>query len=193
MRIVVASNNPVKLRAVELAFGRCFAGSALELQAVSVASGVSEQPMSDQETRRGARNRAAAARDAMPDADYWVGLEGGLESLGDALYASAWMTVIRADGASGNARTPTLPLPPAIADLIASGMELGDANDAVFGTTNSKQGSGAFGLLTGQRLTRESVYAETLTLALIPLIHELWSGGTGHRRVPPPSSDTDGV
>ena len=39
---------------------------------------------------------------------------------------------------------------------------------------NSKQGGGAFGLLTDGLMTREGVYTQTLILALIPFVHELW-------------------
>ena len=40
--------------------------------------------------------------------------------------------------------------------------------DRVFATVNSKQGGGAFGLLTDGRYTREGIYRQTLELALIP-------------------------
>ena len=72
-------------------------------------------------------------------------------------------------------RTVTLPLPDAVRDLVRDGMELGDANDRVFATTNSKQKGGAFGLLTNGRYTREGVYAQALTIALVPFVHELYS------------------
>ena len=68
----------------------------------------------------------------------------------------------------------TLPLPPRVAELVESGLELGEANDRVFSTLNSKQGGGAFGLLTDGAMTREGVYTQTLVLALIPFVHELW-------------------
>ena len=58
--------------------------------------------------------------------------------------------------------------------LLDQGLELGEANDRVFSTLNSKQKGGAFGLLTDGRLTREGVYAQTLVLALVPHCHALW-------------------
>lgn len=188
MRIVVASHNPAKLRAVERAFLAAFADQNLEVVPVAVASGVAEQPATDAETRSGSRNRAEAARQAMPDADFWVGLEGGLERVDGELFASAWMTILRADGAIGTARTTTLPLPPGIRRLVSQGLELGAANDRVFGTANSKQAGGAFGLLTDNRLTRESVYTEALLLALLPLSNTLWTTDTGPEGEPSPSS-----
>lgn len=177
MHVVVASRNPAKLRAVERAFRGLFPGAAPDLEAVAVPSGVKDQPDADAETRRGAHQRVQAARAAIPGADYWVGLEGGLERIDDAWFASAWMVVRAADGRTGAARTPTLPLPPAVQALLDEGLELGEANDRVFGTEGSKQAGGAFGLLTAGRLTRSSVYADTLGLALLPLVHPLWDEG----------------
>jgi non-canonical (house-cleaning) NTP pyrophosphatase len=72
-------------------------------------------------------------------------------------------------------------MPPAVQRLVAEGLELGEANDRVFATTNSKQQGGAFGLLTGGRYTREGVYTQALVLALIPFVHELWAEGGAPR------------
>jgi non-canonical (house-cleaning) NTP pyrophosphatase len=53
-------------------------------------------------------------------------------------------------------------------------MELGDANDRVFSTVNSKHQGGAFGLLTNGLYTREAVYTEALVMALVPLVNGLY-------------------
>jgi non-canonical (house-cleaning) NTP pyrophosphatase len=53
-------------------------------------------------------------------------------------------------------------------------MELGEANDQVFSTVNSKHQGGAFGLLTHGLYTRESVYTEALVMALVPLVNTLY-------------------
>ena len=139
IKVAVASFNPVKLGAVETAFKTQFPDYELELIPLSVASGVSDQPMSDDETRQGARNRVNNAMAELPDADYWVGLEGGLDTYDGKLMASAWMAVSDHTGTISEARTPTLPLPPAVQELVEQGLELGDANDRVFAKVNSKQ------------------------------------------------------
>jgi non-canonical (house-cleaning) NTP pyrophosphatase len=90
------------------------------------------------------------------------------------LMAFAWMVVSDSDNRRSEARSATLPLPPKVQALVASGLELGEANDRVFSTLNSKQGGGAYGLLTDGLMTRESIYTQTLILALIPFVHELW-------------------
>lgn len=174
LKIAVASFNPVKLEAVKSAFSTQFPQADLEVIPVSVSSGVSDQPLTDAETRQGARNRVENARQAVTDADYWVGLEGGVESLGRQLMAMAWMAVGDASGSIHEARSPNLPLPPGVQRLMGEGLELGEANDVVFATSNSKQGGGAYGLLTDGRYTRQAIYAQTLEFALIPLVHELW-------------------
>jgi len=71
-------------------------------------------------------------------------------------------------------RTVTLPLPPAVKALVDQGLELGDANDRVFSTVNSKQQGGAFGLLTNGIYTREGVYTQALVIALVPFVNELY-------------------
>ncbi len=174
MEIVVASSNPVKVDAVKEAFGVQFPSATFELISVDVESGVSDQPENDRETRQGARNRVVAARRVEPDADYWVGIEGGIESVDDQLMAFAWMVVLGRNDKIGEARSVTLPLPPAVRELIDDGFELGEANDRVFGTTNSKQKGGAYGLLSDGKYTREFIYSQTLVIALIPFVNELY-------------------
>ena len=172
MHVVVASKNPVKINATRQAFELQFPGESIHIDSAEADSGVDDQPFSDEDTRYGAINRAHNAGEARPDADFWVGLEGGVDTFNGQLMAFAWMAVLGPDGRTGTARTVTLPLPPAVRRLVEGGMELGEANDRVFKTENSKHAGGAFGLLTDGRLTREGVYAETLALALVPFVNE---------------------
>ena len=172
MQIVVASKNPVKINATRAAFTALLPDATFNVIGITVDSGVSDQPRTDAETRRGARNRAANAASAEASADYYVGLEGGLEVTDGILLAFAWIAIQNSAGVVSFARSATLPLPNSIRELIDAGLELGDANDRVFATKNSKQGGGAYGLLTGGLLTRESIYTETAMLALLPFTNE---------------------
>jgi non-canonical (house-cleaning) NTP pyrophosphatase len=72
------------------------------------------------------------------------------------------------DGKIGKGKTGSFFLPPKVAELIGQGKELGDADDIVFGTSNSKQANGAVGILTGDVLTRTTFYEAAVILALIP-------------------------
>ena len=103
----------MKIDATTRAFETLFPDAALEMMSVDVESGVSDQPTSDEETRFGARTRAANANLAIPDADFWVGMEGGIEVIDRQLMAFAWMAVRGRSGDVSEARSVTLPLPPA--------------------------------------------------------------------------------
>ncbi len=166
-RIIVASTNPIKVEAVTCGFQRLFPEEKFTIKIVSVPSGVSEQPMTDRAAKTGATTRAENARQAAPEGDFWIGVEGGCDYLDGKMVAFAWIVVLT-DDKSGSARTALFYLPEAVQTLIESGLELGAADDQVFGRENSKQGSGAVGLLTGNVVTRTSLYEQAVVLALIP-------------------------
>ncbi len=165
--IVVASQNPVKAAAVLNGFVRMFSGEEFTVERVEVESGVQDQPLSDQATRQGAQNRAQKARTSFPAADYWVGVEGGCDTLDGEMIAFAWVVVFSKAGL-GSARTAHFNLPHQVKALVEAGMELGDADDQVFGRENSKQKSGAVGLLTDDVITRKTLYEQAVILALVP-------------------------
>lgn len=167
VEIVVASTNPVKLKAAEIGFKRMF-NEEQNISGVSAQSEVSDQPSSEEETIKGATNRALNAKKEKPDADYWIGLEGGIEDGEKDMHAFAWCVVINKEEKIGKGKTGTFILPKQIAELIRQGKELGEADDIVFGRVNSKQDNGAIGILTGDVLTRAGFYADAVILSLIP-------------------------
>lgn len=173
MKILVASTNPVKINAARSGFQRMFPEHTWIAEGVSVQSGVSEQPMSDEETYSGAEQRAINASKCGIEADYYVGLEGGIEDTGLEMASFAWAVAISRSGRTGKGRTSTFFLPIKIAELVRSGEELGKADDIVFGLKNSKQSTGAVGILTGDVITRESYYSEAIMQALIPFKNPL--------------------
>lgn len=166
-RAVVASTNPVKLEATRSGFRRAFPNEEISVVARAVASGVGPQPLSDAQTLEGAEARAGGARTLVTDAEFWVGIEGGVEERDGHLAAFAWVVVLSADRA-GRARTGTFFLPDAVADLVRRGVELGLADDRVFGRADSKRDLGAVGLLTGGVIDRTVLYEHAIVLALVP-------------------------
>ncbi len=168
--IILASYNPVKAEAVEKGFKRVFPHEHFEIQPINVKSGVSDQPMTDLVALQGALNRAKNAKKAEPDGSFWVGVEGGCDYLDGAMVAFAWIVVLGGE-TQGCARTALFQLPREVQTLVEGGMELGDADDIVFGRQNSKQKSGAVGLLTQNTVTRTTLYEQAVVLALIPFIN----------------------
>lgn len=167
IQLVVASLNPVKVQCVRTGFEKMFPRTAFEIRGVDVPSGVSVQPVTDAETLLGAQNRAAAARGLTPHADYWFGVEGGIADDGRQMEAFAWVVALSGNRV-GKARTGAFYLPPEVAALVRQGIELGEADDIVFGRSNSKQKNGAIGLLTADAIDRAGYYEHAVIMALIP-------------------------
>lgn len=165
--IIVASLNPVKTQAVLNGFQRLFSDETFEIKAVDAPSGVSDQPMSDRDARQGALNRAEHASRMHPEGDYWVGVEGGCDYLEGEMVAFAWIVILSKEQ-HGSARSALFRLPGEVGALVENGMELGDADDQIFGRENSKQKSGAVGILTDDVVTRTNLYEQAVILALIP-------------------------
>ena len=167
-KIIVASKNPVKIKAALSGFQKMFPDQTFEIEGVSAVSGVNDQPQNDTETLQGARARVEHARAQHPNANFWVGIEGGIEDKNKEMEAFAWIVVYSRDGGLGRGRTGVFFLPPQVAELVRQGRELGEADDIVFGRTNSKQEDGAVGLLTDNIIHRASYYTDAMVLALIP-------------------------
>ena len=68
-----------------------------------------------------------------------------------------------------------MPLPPAVAAMLADGLELGDAMDRLTGGRDTKFGAGASGILTAGLVNRQAAYESLVTYALAPwLAGEHW-------------------
>ncbi len=171
-KVVVGSINPVKIAATTAVVRRVYGDGLVErvvVEPVAVESGVSHQPWGNEETLRGALNRAHAARRAS-GATLGVGFEGGLLEVQGRVFTCAWCAVVRDDGVLGIAGGENVLLPSSVAADVRAGAELGPAMDTLTGMHNTKQGGGAIGALTGGWLDRQSAYEHLLTMALARLL-----------------------
>lgn len=167
--VVASTTNPAKINAITLAFSDVFGAENCRIEGVDVDSGVPRQPLGSQETRTGARNRVMMARQVRPEADFWVGVEAGIEEE----MTFAWMVVENAH-IRGESRSASLPLPEIILRGIRAGRELGDEIAQLTGIQNIKQQGGAIGVFTAGKLSRSSVYHQALLLALAPFHNPLY-------------------
>lgn len=165
--VAVGSTNPVKVASVQ-AVVRHWREDAM-VRGFSVSSGVPDQPWGDDETIRGARNRAIAAREAL-DADVGVGIEGGTIDAGDDVRSCAWAVIALRDGRTFVGGSLSMPLPAAVGALVRGGTELGHAMDAVSGASNTKHGLGAVGILTKGYIDRQRAYETLVAYAFAPLM-----------------------
>ena len=163
MKVAVGSLNPAKQDAVRAAILHVWPRAAVS--GVAVPSGVSEMPMSDHECIAGARNRARAARKSL-EADLGVGLEGGVQRLGEMLLLVGWVALSTIDGRESIAGTARLPLPRAIAARVAAGEQLGLVMDDLLNEQKSNYRGGAVGALTGGLVLRADAFAMAVSYAL---------------------------
>lgn len=172
-KVIVASENPVKVSVAKRAFSSLYPDEVFEFVAIKSDSGVPDQPMNG-ETKQGAINRLAFIKKNYPEADFWISQEGGTFEDCDRLYNRAWMAVCDKSGYIATSSTSQFYLPPKIVEYIKEGMELGDANDKFFGSINSKHGIGAIGYLTDGLIDRENYYLQAAIIALSELKHQDW-------------------
>lgn len=168
--IAVGSNNPVKIQAVCRAFEKIFSNTSWKVIGVDVKSGVSNQPMSDLESIKGATNRAKNALKKI-NADYGVGLEGGVEKIGDKWFDCGWIVIVDKKGQEGIGSSIRMHTPDKMINMVKKGKELGEAIDIIFKQKNAKQKQGHFGLMTDNAITRAEGYRDAVISALSRFIH----------------------
>lgn len=171
MQIIVASLNPVKINATRSAFTKAWPSELIECTGISVDSGIADQPMSNAETLQGASNRSNNAKIAVPEADFWVGIEGGLHPIGNELEIGSF-AYIQNTVRSSYGKTGAFVLPNQITQRIHQGKELGIATDEFFAMHNTKHGAGLVGVLTHNIIDRTHFYTDALIFALIPFMNE---------------------
>ena len=178
--IAVGSTRKPKLAAVREAVAGLAQwlapGTVIEITGIEVGSGVNHTPLSSEESLRGARQRAEtlselAAREGKTW-NYFVGLEGGLDVLSEngerRVFLESWAYV--SNGARGCfGRSGAIELPRALADeVLVKGVELSVAIDRFAGEVGIRDGQGAWGVLSGNLISRQEAFRVALVAAFAP-------------------------
>ncbi|WP_088334617.1 inosine/xanthosine triphosphatase [Methanopyrus sp. KOL6] len=166
MKVRVGTTNPVKVRATERAFLRAFPDREIIVEAVSVDSDVSPQPVGTREVHQGAKNRA---RKVWNLGSYSVGLEAGLIKVGD-VYVDIHVAVVRdPEGREAVGTSPGFQLPPDVTEEALSGEEVGEVFSELVGVREIGKRSGAIGVLSDGKVLREDLCELAVLMALIGL------------------------
>jgi inosine/xanthosine triphosphatase len=185
LTIAVGSTRKPKLAAVREAVDGMIdllaPGTSFDIVAAEVESGVNHTPLSREESMRGARQRAEALqRVAEREArqwNYFVGLEGGLDAVVEngerRLFLESWAYV--SDGRRGHfGRSGALELPGALAEeVFVRGTELSIAIDRFAGEAGIRDAQGAWGVLSGNKITRQQAFRVALIAAFAPFFNQL--------------------
>lgn len=175
MRVAVGSMSESKIQAVKL--GLVLLSPDLlygdwTAIGVDVQSGVSDQPMSDEETVDGAMNRALRALD-QSEADIAFGLESGLqEGVNDTgWFDTGWVVVVDRRFKFGTASTIRIAVPTKMMEYVLAGDEIAVACEKLYGVKDGKaDGSGHFEQMTRGRLSRISAYRDAVVAAYCDLV-----------------------
>ena len=168
-QVVVGSLNPVKLNAVKEALKLIYPSLSLKVKGVNVESGVSAMPMTDDESRKGAYQRALNAHNLTGE-KLTVGLEGGLSKVGQTWYLTSWAAVFF-NSFTSQASSLRMPVPYKVGEkIIHEKVELGEVIDALVSEENVKQERGAIGVFTSGLISRTELFRSSIICAFAPLI-----------------------
>jgi inosine/xanthosine triphosphatase len=183
-RIAAGSTRRPKLNAVAEAatlFGRFFPPETkIEVQGYEVDSGVSHTPTSREELLQGARQRAEALVLQLvgsgDPASFYVGLEGGLEVLKERghcrVFLQSWAYVTDGErghfGCSGSIEIPE----PLAEQVLVRGTELSLALDEFAGLAGIRDAQGAWGVLSGNLISRQESFRLAIVLAFAPFYNQ---------------------
>jgi inosine/xanthosine triphosphatase len=158
MKIIIGSNNPAKIAAVKSAFNGSY-----DFYPVKSPSGVSEMPFTDEETIRGAINRAENALE-IAQGDIGIGLEGGVQETSYGLLLCNWGALASKDLPSIIAGGARILLPEEIAIRLRGGEELGPVMDDYTKKQNIRKKEGAVGVLTNGNINRVEMFTHLTKL-----------------------------
>ncbi len=170
MIIAVGSTNPTKLQPVRTVFRKHF--PHVIVKGANVSSGVKDQPTSDEEMFQGALNRAKKVLEKIPNADFGVGIEGGIHKYSYGWFERSLVVIVNRKGDIGIGSSGGLALPHAVMKRREGGETLEQAVDELFGTKEIGKGIGMFGLFTKGVVTRSSGVAHGVAFALARFLHE---------------------
>jgi inosine/xanthosine triphosphatase len=159
MKIIIGSNNPAKIAAVKNAFHY----QQTEFLSLDISSGVREQPFSDDETIRGAINRAVGALE-MGNGDIGIGLEGGVQESAQGLLLCNWGALASKEKPPIIAGGARFLLPLEIADRLRAGEELGPVMDDYAKKANVRKNEGAVGIFTNGLINRSEMFSHIMNL-----------------------------
>lgn len=198
MHIFIGSTNPVKINAATGAASEQWPEVVVE--GVKVATGVDEQPRSDEETKQGAINRARAVlaeglkrhpelasagngnAGGVNSELLGMGLEGGIVDDGQEMWTTVWAAVVDQEGNLGLSAGSRFIVPEIIAAKIRAGGEMGPVIAQVLGEADLnriKQNEGVIGVVTEGFVDRTEEYQAVAKLALGVWFGRNWQKNRG--------------
>lgn len=124
MKVIVGTKNKDKVKIVKGALNKL--NLDVDIDSAEVDSGIVEQPLDKETTRKGAINRAMRARKSKPEADFWVGLEGGLHEHDEGYHLITLACLIDKEGNQYIDEGEEIHLPDEVSNRVKKGEWFGD-------------------------------------------------------------------
>lgn len=156
MKVVIGSKNKAKVKAVQTVFNQH------HVIPFSALSNVSNQPISEDETRKGAINRAKYCYKHMPDS-LCIGLEGGVTIIEDTMYLCSWGALV-ADNELFVAGGSNIPLPNDFIKPLQNGVELAQLMESYTQLKDVRHHEGAVGIFTNGAMSRSELFEHIVKL-----------------------------
>lgn len=159
MIVYLGSTNPVKIASCEEVLNPL----GYEVIGLNVNSGVNKQPLSDEETIKGAINRALQ----LPTNGLRFGLEAGVEWHNKQLFLVNWGVLIDEANNYYYAGGTRIPLPEDFNDyILIKNLELSDIMDLFYQKENIKHQEGAIGFFTNNLVKRIDIFTHIVKLLI---------------------------
>lgn len=169
MKIAVGSTNPAKLKAARLTVKKLFPKA--KIISVDVNSGVNAQPKSDEESIKGAINRAKNAL-KKTNSDFAIGMEGGMHKIGKNYFESGWIAVVDKNGRVGLGSSARWQVSKKISTPLLKGKELAEVINKLTSREDVHIKEGVMGLITNGHLPRHISYSHGILFAFAPFISD---------------------
>lgn len=163
MLVAIGTKNRAKTAAIKNIVNSFF--KDVQFEQFAVPSEVSEQPLSNDETRQGAINRATNTL-KVSNADLSFGLEGGVCEIDGVMYCCNWGAIALRDGTIISSSGAQFMLPEEIANELRNGKELGPVMDAFTKQHDTRSSSGAVGVFTAGLVDRTEMFEHIVKLLI---------------------------
>jgi inosine/xanthosine triphosphatase len=179
MKIAIGTTSSPKVAWVKDAMAGCpyfhSIQDSVEYILQKTESGVSDMPLSLEVTLEWARNRAMNLIKNGIDADFYVGIEGGVWPVLDRKVLGGTIYIINRAGEWHFGISQAMEVPDIVVKMLyEEGKELGPAMEALKGSVQSRSEEGSMGAWSDNMLVRKDEFSLAFKAAIAPFYNEYY-------------------
>lgn len=181
MLFALATKNVPKTQALREALSGCpyFEQSAIDIVGFKVASWVPEMPLTLEDLRLGAKNRAEEVRRLCPEAHFFVGMEWGVyrDTIGEEFWLVGVVYIEDREGEGHFAYTCHMPVPDAVIVGLhdGTGRDLDQIVESLGAPPDTGDSHGSFGLWSDMMLSRSDQFRPATQCAIAPFFNKFYT------------------